>query len=180
MTVYHNEFMSVPLEHASVRTYTSIKAPISIETRPLDNLLLNHTQPDKEGSGKSSFPRPPPPTNFQCNLAGRLSFPSVTSAATSKAWDPVKVATWAATPLLSPVSLLAPVSLNKNTSHQPATQSMHPTAPMPQPVTTSYASLTSDKLPSNQILVPASKSSLHSAGALKSLQILSKFWGDEV
>lgn len=52
--------------------------------------------------------------------------------------------------------------------------------PMPQPITTSYASLTPDKLPSSQILVPASKSSFHSAAALKSVQILSKFWGEEV
>jgi len=29
-------------------------------------------------------------------------------------------------------------------------------------------------------LVPASKSSLHSAAALKSVKILSKFWGDKV
>jgi len=52
--------------------------------------------------------------------------------------------------------------------------------PMPQPVTTSYASLTSDKLPSSQTWVLASKSSLYSAAALKSVQIHSKFWGDEV
>jgi len=52
--------------------------------------------------------------------------------------------------------------------------------PMPQPITTSYASLTIDKLPSSQILVPASKSSFHSAAALKSVHVLSKFWGDEV
>ncbi|RHN78239.1 hypothetical protein MtrunA17_Chr1g0163341 [Medicago truncatula] len=52
--------------------------------------------------------------------------------------------------------------------------------PMPQPITTSYANLTVDKLPSSQILVLASKSSFHSAAALKSVQILSKFWEDEV
>ena len=52
--------------------------------------------------------------------------------------------------------------------------------PMLQPITTSYASLTSDKLPSSQTRVPASKSSHYSAAALKSVQILSKFWGDEV
>jgi len=40
--------------------------------------------------------------------------------------------------------------------------------------------LTSDKLPSNQNLVLAAKTSLHSTTALKSVQILSKFWGDEV
>jgi len=51
---------------------------------------------------------------------------------------------------------------------------------MSQPVTTSYDSLTCDKLPSNQNLVMVSKPSLHSAGAFKSVQILSKFWGDEV
>jgi len=38
--------------------------------------------------------------------------------------------------------------------------------------------VTSDKLPSNQNLVLASKPSLHSAAALKSVQILSKFWRD--
>jgi len=52
--------------------------------------------------------------------------------------------------------------------------------PMPQPITTSYASLTTDKLPLSQILVPTSKSSFHSAAALKSVQIFSKFWGDVV
>jgi hypothetical protein len=62
------------------------------------------------------------------------------------------------------------VTLDNNTSHPS----------MPQPVTTYYDSLTSDKLPSNQNLVHASKPSLHSAAALKSVQILSKFWGDEV
>ena len=55
MTVNQNEFMSVPLEHASVRTDTSLKAPVSIETRPLNNVLLNHTQLGKEGSGRQSF-----------------------------------------------------------------------------------------------------------------------------
>jgi len=52
--------------------------------------------------------------------------------------------------------------------------------PMSQPITTSYASLTTDKLPSSQTLVPAFKSSFHSAAALKSVHILSKFWGDDV
>jgi len=87
-----------------------------------------------------------------------------------------KVVAWAATPVLSPVC--APVTFDINTYHQPVTQSMYAIAPMPQPVTTSYASLTSDKLPSSQI--PTFKSSLHSAAAIKSVQILSKFWGDEV
>jgi len=62
------------------------------------------------------------------------------------------------------------VTLDNNTSHPS----------MPQPVTISYDSLTSDKLLSNQNLDPASKPSLHSAAALKSVHILSKFWGDEV
>ena len=51
---------------------------------------------------------------------------------------------------------------------------------MPHHVTTSYDSLTSDKLPSNQNLVLSSKPSLHSAATLKSVQILFKLWGDEV
>jgi len=51
---------------------------------------------------------------------------------------------------------------------------------MLQPITTSYASLISDKLPSSQTLFLASKSSLHSVATLKSVQILSNFWGDEV
>ena len=51
---------------------------------------------------------------------------------------------------------------------------------MSQLITTSYASLTTDKLPLSQILVPTSKSSFHSAAALKSVQIFSKFWGDVV
>jgi len=51
---------------------------------------------------------------------------------------------------------------------------------MSQLITTSYASLTTDKLPSSQILIPIFKSSFHSAAALKSVHILSKFWGDEV
>jgi hypothetical protein len=49
---------------------------------------------------------------------------------------------------------------------------------MPQPITTKFASLTSDKLPSSQTFIPASKPL--SAAAKKSVQILSKFWGDEV
>jgi len=48
---------------------------------------------------------------------------------------------------------------------------------MPQPITTNCVSLTTDKLPSSQTLVSASKSSIHSAATLKSVQILSKFWG---
>ena len=50
--------------------------------------------------------------------------------------------------------------------------------PKLQPITTSYASLTTHKLPSSQTLVPASNSSL-SVAAL-SVQILFKFWRDEV
>jgi hypothetical protein len=50
---------------------------------------------------------------------------------------------------------------------------------MPQPITTNYASLTTNKLPSNQTLAPASNSSL-SIAAHKNVHILSKFWGDEV
>jgi len=137
--------MSVPLEHASVRINTSLKALVSIETRPLNNVLLNHTQLGEEGSGRQSFPCPPSPSNLQSNLAGRLSFPSITYASTYKALDLVKVAAWAATLVFSPVCL--PVTLDKNTSHQPATQSMYATAPMPQPVTTIYDSLTTGKLP---------------------------------
>jgi len=49
---------------------------------------------------------------------------------------------------------------------------------MRQLVTTRFASLTSDKLPSSQTLVSASKP-LYDA-TLKSVQILSKFWRDEV
>jgi len=78
--------------------------------------------------------------------------------------------------VLAPVCVPAPVTLDKNTSHQ----SMSAIVSMSQPVTTHYDSLTNDKLPSSQILVPVSKPSLHSAAALKSVQILSKFWGDEV
>ena len=50
--------------------------------------------------------------------------------------------------------------------------------PMPQPITTKFASLTTNKLPSSQTFIPASKPL--SAAAKKSVQILSKFWGDEV
>ena len=49
---------------------------------------------------------------------------------------------------------------------------------MPQPVTTRFASLTSDKFPSSQTLILASKSL--STAAQKSVHILSKFWGVEV
>lgn len=62
------------------------------------------------------------------------------------------------------------VTLDNTTSHPS----------MQQPVTTYHDSLTSDKLPSNQNLVHTSKPSLHSAAALKSVQILSKFWANEV
>jgi len=50
----------------------------------------------------------------------------------------------------------------------------------PQPITTNYDYLTIDKLPPSQTLVPASNCSFHSDAALKSVHILSKFWGDEV
>ena len=61
------------------------------------------------------------------------------------------------------------VTLDNTTSHPS----------MSQPVTISYDSLTSDKLPPNQNLASASKPSLHSATALESVQILSKkiWWG---
>jgi len=59
------------------------------------------------------------------------------------------------------------VTLDNTTSHPS----------MSQPVTTRYDSLTSDELPSNQNLAPTSKPSLHSADTIKSVQILSKFWG---
>lgn len=52
--------------------------------------------------------------------------------------------------------------------------------PLPQPITTYHDALTSDKLPFSHVLIPASVTSLPSAAALKSLKILSKFWGDEV
>ena len=93
---------------------------------------------------------------------------SSTSVSTSKVLDSVKV--------LAPVFVPALVTLDKNTSHQ----SMSAIVSMPQSVTTHYDSLTSDKLPSSKILFPVSKPSLHSAAALKSVQILSKFWGDEL
>jgi len=78
-----------------------------------------------------------------------INSPNVTvdKVAAPKALDPVKVATWAATPVLSPICLPAPVTLDISTYHQPVTQSLYATAPMPQPITTSYDSLTSDKLP---------------------------------
>jgi hypothetical protein len=79
--------------------------------------------------------------------------PRVIPTTSVRAVDPDKLKAWVDTPVLTPIL---------------------------QPITTNYASLTSDKLPSSQTLVSASKSSLHSAAALKSVQILSKFWGDEV
>jgi len=69
---------------------------------------------------------------------------------------------------------------------QPATQTMTTIpcvdmpGPMPQPITTYHDNLTSDKLPFSHVLIPASITSLPSTAALKSVQILSKFWGDEV
>lgn len=84
---------------------------------------------------------------------GRWTFPDVIPTTSVRAVDPDKLKAWVDTPVLTS---------------------------MPQPITTKYASLTSDKLSSSQTLVSASKSSLHSAAALKSVQILSKFWGDEV
>jgi hypothetical protein len=119
----------------------------------------------------------------------------------SKAVDPVTSLHWANTPVLTPLDLPSssvPSHLRLDKSlHQfpvepgdcahitsfdasvkvtPDNNTSHPS--MPHLVTTSYDSLTSDKLPSNQNLVLASKP--HSVAALKSVQILSKFWGDEV
>jgi hypothetical protein len=62
----------------------------------------------------------------------------------------------------------------------PLTQVLEPslivTDPFPAPITT-YVTLGTDK---NILKIPASKSSFHSVAALKSVQILSKFWGDVV
>ena len=52
--------------------------------------------------------------------------------------------------------------------------------PMPQPITTSYANLATNKLPSSQTLVPASKSSFHSAAALKECADYFQILGDVV
>jgi hypothetical protein len=101
----------------------------------------------------------------QGDLAGRLSSPSVSAVTSNKAVDPVTLSHWANTPVLTHLAMPS-CSVSNHL--------------MPQPITTSYTSLTSDKLPSSQILGPASKPSHHSAAALKSVQILSKFWGDEV
>lgn len=89
-----------------------------------------------------------------------------------------RVNTHVLTPLTMPIQMYGgQFGLDKNTSHLPSTQSMFATTPILQPVRTSYASLTRDTLPSSQTLVPSSKSPLHSTGTLKSVQILSKFWG---
>jgi len=120
--------------------------------------LFNRDVISKKRSSPQGIVRPPI----------RWSYPNSFSAWVSNSWNEVEV--------LSPVCLPAPVTLDKNTSHQ----SMYATVSIPHPVTTRYARSTSDKLPSIQILVHASKPSLHSAAALKSVHILSKFWGDEV
>jgi len=116
----------------------------------------------------------------------------------SKLVDPVTLLHWVNTPVLTPLALPS----NSVPNHLSLDKSLHqfPVEPgdcahiaafdasvkvtldnnishpsMPQPVTARYDSLTSDKLPSNQNLVPTSKPSLHSAAALKSVQILSEF-----
>ena len=65
--------------------------------------------------------------------ARRLSFPSVLPATSVRVVDPNRLKAWVDTPVLTP---------------------------MPQSITTNYASLTIDKLPSSQTLVPTSNSSL--------------------
>jgi len=116
----------------------------------------------------------------------------------SKVVDPVTLLHWANTSVLTPLALpscsvTSHLSLDKSLHQFPIepgdcahiaaidasvkvtldNTTSHPS--MPQPVTTSYDSLTSDNLPSNQNLAPTSKPSLHSAAALKSVHILSKF-----
>jgi len=49
--------------------------------------------------------------------------------------------------------------------------------PMPQPTTTYYTSLTSDKLPVSTV-IRKQTTNIHSEASLKSVQILKKFWGD--
>jgi len=49
--------------------------------------------------------------------------------------------------------------------------------PMPQPITTAYTSLTSDKRPISTI-VGKQTTNIHSEASLKIVQILKKFWGD--
>jgi len=110
----------------------------------------------------------------------------------SKDVDPVTLLHWANTPVLTPLALhrgSVPSHLSHEKSlHQIPVEpgdcahiaaiddsvkanldnnTFHP--PMPQPVTIRYDSLTCDKVPSNQHLVPASKPSLHSAAVLKSV-----------
>ena len=93
-------------------------------------------------------------TDLQLKLNdGRWSFPGFIPTTSVRAVDPDKLKAWVDTPVLT--SML-------------------------QPITIKYASLTSDKLPSCQTLVLVSNSALHSAPALKSVKILSKFWRDEV
>jgi len=84
---------------------------------------------------------------------GRWSFPGVMPTTSIRVMDLDKLKVWVDTPVFTP---------------------------MLQPITTKYASLTSDKLPSSQTLVSASKSSIHFVAVLKSVQILSKFSGNEV
>jgi len=124
--------------------------------------------------GRQSFPVIPLSLSLQDDTTGRLSFPSVIPASSSKVVDPVLLQAWVNTPVITPLD--APN--NRLSVKVTLDNTFHPS--MPQPVTTRYDSLTSDNLPSNQNLVLASKSSLHSAATLKSVQILSKLWGDEV
>ena len=107
---------------------------------------------------------------FEESKVGRMSFPnsispSVSIVTSNKVVDPVTLLHWANTPVLTHLAMPS-CSVSSYL--------------MPQPITTSYTRLTSDKLPSSQILGPASKPSHHSVATRKSVQILSEFGGDEV
>lgn len=91
------------------------------------------------------------PFKAPCSSETRPLNNSVTSVSAPKALDPALVANWAATPVLTPTCF-------------------------PTPITSNYEFLGMDKRPPTTPYVQI----FHSAAANKTIQVLKKFWGDEV
>jgi len=145
-------------EVVSLVNHTSLEAPGNRSLELMVDLTEKHVE---QIAGRLSSPTNSSPSSMQDKVITSYEDPtlvqplpsellgvSVIPATSVRVVNPDRLKAWVDTPMLTHMS---------------------------QPITSSYDSLTTDKLPSSQILVPASKSSFHSAAALKSVKILSKF-----
>lgn len=150
-------------EVVSLVNDTSLEAPCNRSLELVANLIEKHVE---QIAGRPSFPTNSSPSSMQDKVITPHEDPALVQALPYE--------------LLGASVIPASSVRVVNSDRLKALVDTPVLTLMPQPITTSYASLTTDKLPSSQILIPASKSSFHSAAAFKSVKILSKFWGDEV